>query len=108
MNISKLEFDFIIGRSLIEGLNDFPFDLKIGLDYIKKSIKNGNKESLIYYIEMLIKGKILPQDLIKASKLVNQLNQGEYRSTYFNLVGKIFKKKVKLKNVKLTSNNQLI
>lgn len=97
----EYEFYFIIGRSLIEGLNDFPFDLKIGLDYIKKSIKNGNKESLIYYIKMLIKGKCIPQNLVQATELIDQLNQEEYRSTYFNLVGQIFKKEGQFEKSKI-------
>lgn len=55
-NSAQPEKLFEVGRYLIEGSYDFPIDVKVGLDYIKESINKGNKNSLIYYIEMLIKG----------------------------------------------------
>lgn len=52
------EKQFIIGKSLIECCNFFFFNLKIGIKYLKESMKNGNKKSIIYYIELLINGNL--------------------------------------------------
>lgn len=56
VNENENEKLFEIEQNLIEGRSDFPIDVKVGLDFIKKSMKNGHKPSLIYYINMLIKG----------------------------------------------------
>ncbi|KAK8857781.1 hypothetical protein M9Y10_016193 [Tritrichomonas musculus] len=88
---------FIIGRSLIEGHIYYPYNAQLGILYLKESLKNGNKESAIYYCNFLIKGKIIPQNFIKARKLIkNKLMDNQ--SNYFLLEGKIYKKENKYKD----------
>lgn len=95
-NSAQSEKLFEVGRYLIEGCYDFPIDVKVGLDYNKESINKGNKNSLIYYIEMLIKGKLIPVNYKRALKLIEtKLSNDE--STYFLMKGKLFKSQKRYK-----------
>lgn len=82
---------FIVGKCLIEGENDFPLDVQLGLEYLKQSIKNGNIESLVFYIKMLIKGEVIPQNHKKSLKLI-ETKLKTTKSLYLLLKGKLFKK----------------
>ena len=66
------EKQFIVGISLIEGREHFPQNTQIGLKYLKESINRGFNKSIVYYCEMLIKGRIIPQDLNKAMKIAKK------------------------------------
>lgn len=81
---------FEVGRNLVEGRHDFPIDVKIGLDFIKRSINEGSKIALIYYIDMLIKGKLIPSNHKRALKLIEKKLSND-DSTYFLMKGKLFK-----------------
>ena len=59
---------FIVGKSLIEETNGFPKNIELGIEYIEESIKHNYIESIIYYCEHLIKGDIIPQDLLKSKE----------------------------------------
>ena len=50
---------FEVGRFMIEGKNDFPKNIKLGLQYIEYSINQKCVNAIVYYIELLIKGEIL-------------------------------------------------
>ena len=77
---------------MIECRDSFSRNTQIGLKYLKKSIEAGFIKSAIYYCDMLIKGKIIPQNLNKAMKIAKKklANQVEIFSM---VVGKIEKKK---------------
>lgn len=66
------EKQFNIGISLIEGRENFPLNTQIGLKFLQKSMENGCIKSIIYYCEMLIKGRIIPQNLEKAMKIAQK------------------------------------
>ncbi|KAK8897592.1 hypothetical protein M9Y10_015551 [Tritrichomonas musculus] len=85
---------FDIGISLIEGREHFPQNTQIGLKYLKKSIEKDFLESIIYYCEMFIKGKIIPQDFDKAKKIADK-KLIKHESEYSMILGKISKKKNK-------------
>ncbi|KAK8860565.1 hypothetical protein M9Y10_012230 [Tritrichomonas musculus] len=85
-----IEQQFKVGVSLIEGRHDFPMDTKIGVDFLKKSMKKGNKDSLIYYAKMLIKGINIPQNHKKVRKLLESSVSGD-RATYWYIYGKLYK-----------------
>ena len=44
------EKQFKVAQNLIKGLYDFPNDVQVGLDYLKRSMKNGYINSIVYYI----------------------------------------------------------
>lgn len=54
-------------------------------------MKNGNKKSIIYYIELLINGKFIPRNHKKAAKLI-EMRLKDDKSMYYLLCEKIAKK----------------
>lgn len=102
------EKQFEVARNLIEGRFDFPIDVKIGIDFIK----NGNKNSLIYFIQMLIKGNLIPKNHKKAKKLIES-NFLKEESVYLFLYGKLCKNEKRyqeamdyfLQSLKIGNNN---
>ena len=94
------EKQFKVGVSLIEGHEHFPQNTQIGLKYLNKSIKNGYLESIVYYCKMLIKGQIIPQDLLKASKLIRTKLNNEQRGIASYLLGIIEKVKQNYEDAK--------
>ena len=60
-----------ISKSLFNGENQFPVNIIIGKQYLNKSLKGKCFESIIYYIDLLIKGSIVPKNLKKAKKILN-------------------------------------
>ena len=89
-----IEKQLIVGQNLIEGRYDFPIDTKIGLDFMKESINKGNKDSLVYYIKMIIKGKVIPQNHQKVVKLLESKLKDD-QSVYSFLYGKLYAKEKK-------------
>lgn len=89
------EKQFIVGISLIEGHDGFPFDSELGIDYLKRSYKKGCINSLIYYCKLLIKGKIIPKNINKLTKLLDSYLK-DNEALYMLLKGKHFKKEKKL------------
>lgn len=87
---------FFIGKSLIEGINDFPKDTTIGLEYIKQSNSAKILDSQIYYIDMLIKGNIIKQNFDLANKIIIQLLLRTKDSRIYALQGRISKKRKKI------------
>lgn len=81
---------FLIGKSLIEGIDPFSQNTSIGIRYLKKSFKNGCIQSLIYYCRMMIKGSEIPLNLQKARKIAQTKISNESLSLL--LLGLTYKK----------------
>lgn len=81
---------FLLGMNLIEGSDRFPQNTQLGINYLLKAMENGNEDSFIYYINMLIKGKIIPKNNSEARKL-NELHFINKESIYYEILGKILK-----------------
>ncbi|KAK8852791.1 hypothetical protein M9Y10_017781 [Tritrichomonas musculus] len=82
---------FITGKMILEGMGTFPRDRIFGLMYIKESMKENCIDSKIYYIHQLIKGRYIPQNLVEAEKILNEINQEPNIPINF-LYGKLYKK----------------
>ncbi|KAK8893005.1 hypothetical protein M9Y10_030261 [Tritrichomonas musculus] len=93
------EKSFLVGRFLIEGKNGFPHNIKLGPKYIEHSVHEKCVEAIFYYTELLIKGKIIPEDLAKANKYLTQASQllNTKDSRQFLLRGLMSYKKNKMK-----------
>ena len=82
---------FIVGKSLIEGTNQFPFDTTIGMKYLEISASSGCTDSAIYVYKLLTEGKEIPKDINKAKDILyKNLKSNDSRILY--LYGKILKK----------------
>ncbi|KAK8891437.1 hypothetical protein M9Y10_028646 [Tritrichomonas musculus] len=82
---------YIIADYLINGKFEFNRNVELGLKYLKISMNNGNIDSIIFYIRMLIQGEVIPSNHKKAKKLLdkNLLND---ISAYSLLYGILYKK----------------
>lgn len=67
-----LDSMFYVGRSLIEGANDFPKNCEIGLKYIIQASDQENVEAMVYYGSLLFKGDILPKDETKSIEILTK------------------------------------
>lgn len=91
------EKQFDVGESLIKGINDFPLNVEIGIRFIEKSAKNGYLDSIVYYSQLLIDDEIIPQDLEKAKKILND-HPDEDDPKVSLMYGKILKKEEKFED----------
>ena len=81
---------FLVGKSLVEGINDFPTNADLGVQYLEKSIENKCKEALIYYAKNLCNGEFISPDFEKAEKIIEKAkNINDLR--LFVLEGKIYR-----------------
>ncbi|KAK8865308.1 hypothetical protein M9Y10_010848 [Tritrichomonas musculus] len=64
---------FYVGRNLIEGTNEFPQSIDIGLKYIIRASELHNYAAMEYYASLLFKGDILPQDKTKSTNLLTEV-----------------------------------
>ena len=88
------EKQFLVGTYLIEEKNEFPRNTEIGIKYLEKSISKGCFDCAVYYSQILIDGKLVPKDFLKAKKYLSKcLNKDDGR--VFLLYGKILKKEKK-------------
>lgn len=55
----------------MKSLSDFPFDVLTDINFLKESINNGNKKSFLYYLDMIIKGSLIPKDHKIAEQLID-------------------------------------
>ena len=85
---------FFVGRSLIEGDNDFPVDVNLGLKYLEESIKCKSIDSIIYLTIMLIRGDIIKEDLERANEILSKISPSQDKRI-FSLKGQISLKKNK-------------
>ena len=90
---------FVIAKSLIEGCKDFQQNTQLGIKYLQKLINDDNIKSIVYYCRILIKGYVIPQNLKKAKKIIqNKLKGNEIEFSL--LSGKIFKKEKRYNDAK--------
>lgn len=89
-----IDKQFEVRRSLIESRYDYPIDVKIDLTILKNSMKKGKKESLVYYIKMLIKSNVIPENHERNRKLLDEPFSNDECMRCF-LLGKILKKEKK-------------
>ena len=85
------EKQFAVGESLIEGKNNFPKNVELGLKYIEESNKKMFIKSIVYYATMLVKGDIIPQDLNKANEYLSKIDPAKDSNIIF-LKGQISRK----------------
>ncbi|KAK8864991.1 hypothetical protein M9Y10_010519 [Tritrichomonas musculus] len=85
------EKQFEVGKLLIEGKNGFEVNISLGLQYIEESVKNEYLEAIIYYILILIKGKIVQQNFEKAGSYLSKIESGQDKR-FFLLNGLINRK----------------
>lgn len=90
---SKLLF---VGKSLIEGTNEFPKNIKLGIQCIEESIKQNNIEAILYYSSILMKGDIIKCDLQKSNEYLSKIDPNQDSRVYV-LKGKISYKMSKFK-----------
>lgn len=93
------EKQFLIGTYLVEGKNDFPVNVSLGIRYLTLSRENGCLNSVIYYCMMVIKGKKVPQNLEAAWKILSNYTKSN-DGRIFCLLGKIMKKRNEFKDAK--------
>ena len=73
---------FVIGKSFVEGRDNFPPNTEIGINYLTESLNKDCIDSLVYYCEMLIKGKIVVRDLETAKELIQTKLNKKRRSIF--------------------------
>lgn len=93
------ENQFIVGKNLIEGLHDFSQNISVGMKYLMKSVSNRCINAICYYIRILIKGKLVLQDLEKADEYLQNIKK-DIGGLYYYFLGKILYKKSQYKNAK--------
>lgn len=77
---------FIVSRSLIKGLNNFPINIELGIKYLKQCIQKGHFNSIVYYCKMLIKGKIIPKDTKIAFDIIEEIMPKDQEQESKNLL----------------------
>ena len=87
---------FLVGKFTLEGLNNFPQNIKIGLQLIENSMKRGSTAAYFYYIDLhLRKNEYISQNIRKAEQLIrNYPNQND--SNIFLLRGFAYRLQNKL------------
>ena len=87
------EKQFIVGRSLVEGKDNFPKDIEIGVKYLEKSVTENCTEALIYYCQMLVQGTVIPSNVEKAKKYLKKSQKESQKDARVSLLyGRIMKK----------------
>ncbi|KAK8892813.1 hypothetical protein M9Y10_030061 [Tritrichomonas musculus] len=90
---------FKVGQYLMEGKNGFAQNTQLSVSYLKQSSKNGSLNAAVYYSRVLIKGEVIPQDLVQAKKLLKKHSNSENGDVLL-LLGKIRKKEGNLSKAK--------
>lgn len=83
---NESEKAFELGQLFILGEKGFPQIISLGLKYIEHSVKNECLDAIIYYIRLLIKGKLFPQDLEKAGEYITKSNQHKINGCFYSKV----------------------
>lgn len=93
------DFQFLVGKNLIEGLEDFPKNPQLGIKYIKNSMECECCDAVLYYCQLLVDGQVIPKDIKKAKKELKKNFKLNDSRLYF-LYGKILAKENKLSEAK--------
>ena len=83
---------FRLAQCVIEGESDFPRNVQLGIKYLRQLINISNKEAVIYYIRILLKGDIVPFNENHLNKLLEKFLIDD-KSIYYFFQGKLNKKK---------------
>lgn len=67
-----LDSMFYVGYSLIEGANEFPKNVTLGLQYLIPASDSENVKAMEYYGSLLFKGEIIPKDIIKSNEILTK------------------------------------
>lgn len=65
------ELQLYIGKSFIEGIDNFPVNISKGVHYLELSIQKKNIDAGIYYCSLLINGIHVPKNLENAEIILN-------------------------------------
>ena len=76
------EKQYEVGQLLIEGKNDFPENISLGLQYLKNSADKGCINAVYHYAKYLLKGKIILKDLEKAENYIYMLKSTQDARIY--------------------------
>lgn len=94
------QLQHILGIDLIEGQNEFPQKIDIGIEYLQKSRFEGYIESMIYLSKMFIEGKFVPQNIEKATEIIKEIPDRKHPE-YYLLLGKIEEKNLNYYKAKI-------
>ena len=82
------ETQFLVGKFLFEGSNNFPQNNEIAIDYLVEAINNGSIESAFYYCQIILDGKLSQNDLEQAEVILAPF-LNEENSALLTIFGKI-------------------
>ena len=68
------QLQFKVGQYLMEGKKGFSQNTQLSVSYLKHASEYGCLNAAIYLSRVLIKGEVMPQDLLQASKLLKKYN----------------------------------
>ena len=84
---------YLVGKYSLEGINNFPQNTKIGIQFLENSIQRGSKDALLYYTKNLVtQSKLIPQDFDKAEMLINKYSDKD-DSRFYLIKGLIYRHK---------------
>lgn len=63
---------FLVAKSFIEGINDFPTDIETGVKYLEFGVKNKNIEVMEYYSKLLFDGDIIDKDEERSVEILTE------------------------------------
>ncbi|KAK8876047.1 hypothetical protein M9Y10_006231 [Tritrichomonas musculus] len=85
------EKQFLVGRKLFEGSDDFPRDIELAITYLKLAIKNGNTNAAVFYSRALLASEEVPPNYKKAAKILSKFLYTK-NSMVYTLFGRARKK----------------
>lgn len=94
------EFRYLVGKYSIENQKGFPMNTEIGIQYLKKSMKEGCIRANLYYSQILIRGKIIRKNQKKAKKYIEKI-LGEKNAEAYLLYGIILEQEKKYDDAKI-------
>ncbi|KAK8885846.1 hypothetical protein M9Y10_041301 [Tritrichomonas musculus] len=71
-DISDSDSILYLCRSFLEGINNFPQNIEIGIKYLEKAVELENVEAMELFGTILFKGELIPKDEEKAIEVLNQ------------------------------------
>ena len=81
----------IVGQFLVEGIEGFPQETDVGVQYLERAIGTGYTEAVCYYCNLLIRGQFVSLDLDLAKQyLETQLHSHD--GTIYLLYGRVMRK----------------
>lgn len=81
----------IVGQFLVEGIEGFPQETDLGIQYLDKSIEAGCTQACNYYCNLLIRGQFVDYNLELAEKYLEKQSKS-HNGTVFLLYGRVMRK----------------